>query len=167
MTDSFIKTQLHDHEAGIIKSFIKHNDMIMKQELLQCFLCEDVLSNRVSLFVKFYFVLIDKIIKKKDYCSIPLAMWASIKHIYLWYSPQFVWSNQSTVRGCKIFCQSARAFPSFWKCKWIHTSNYTYFEMFDSQATIHGSPKQNWGQPSPCHHPKTNLPSQCLVGNNK
>lgn len=65
MTDSFIKTQLHDHEAGIIKSFIKHNDMIMKQELLQCFLCEDVLSNRVSLFVKFYFVLIDKIIKKK------------------------------------------------------------------------------------------------------
>lgn len=39
--------------------------MITKQELLQCFLSEDVLSNRVSLSVKFHFVLIDKIIKKK------------------------------------------------------------------------------------------------------
>lgn len=147
---------------------LKHNCMIMKQKLWHCFLSEDVLSNRVSLFR--VYVMIDNPQNKKGYCSIPSAVWVSIEHICD-ALPHSGWPNQSRVSGGKIFCHSARAFPSFWKCKWIHTSSYTYFEMtwFDSQATIHGSPKQDWGRPSPhpSHHPKTNLPSQCLVRNKK
>lgn len=132
------------------RSCLKHNCIIIrKKELLQCFLSGYTLSNRVSLYGTY--VMTEKKTNKKGSCLIPVAVWASIKHIC---DALPFWLTQSVdIRGCKTCCQSARAFLSLWKCKGIHTSNYTYFEItgVDFQTTFHNNINQNWGRPSP--HP--------------
>lgn len=144
----------------------KHNDCIitMKQELLQCFLSRYVLTNRVSLYGTN--VMTEKNPKIKRVLVSFHRPYEPVLNTLVMLFPSG-WPNQSTVRGCKLCCQSARAFLSLWKHKGIHTSNHTHFEItgFASQATFHNSTKQNWGRPSPhpSRHPKTKLPSQCLA----